>query len=376
MSPEKPQPRHTSSGFRSLFGRFRGNSNKKSTKSADIDLESAKTPRLVKAFVNSLVASQLSDFLSWFLYHDVVELPESPSHWYKAIGSMELRGWIALGAFLAKNPQHGFDLVVLDSICDRLKLPKSLVWECLIQFGDPEKMAWTQVATAIKLAKHHRMTELETLATVQDKLRDLYQIAKRLKPTAGSMFADMLPIIMQRLQDLQKHIITPRVDLLTQGRPRTANSTDIDRNSNESNRITYLYETMQQERQVPLIRYGIFPNPSISPSTSQSSKHSVVGAPIIDEALVNELCQAESTYTVAKLKSENEILRIENDNLNSQVENLTRSNNKFAKKVAMIGRGQPAHYMQQDWSVGPVVRSNSLKTPQVPHAGSRPRSSS
>lgn len=70
---------------------------------------------MVIAFVNSLKSTQVSDFLCWRLFYDVVTLPSSPSKWYKQIDSMEMRGWIALGDTLSKKGDFGFELVVLDS---------------------------------------------------------------------------------------------------------------------------------------------------------------------------------------------------------------------------------------------------------------------
>lgn len=46
-------------------------------------------PKFTKAFVNALNSSQLCDFLTWLLYHDIVELPEVPEAWYKWISNME-----------------------------------------------------------------------------------------------------------------------------------------------------------------------------------------------------------------------------------------------------------------------------------------------
>jgi hypothetical protein len=100
-------------------------------------------PKFTKAFVNALNSAQLCDFLTWMLYYEVVELPEDPKAWYKWIGSMEMRGWISLGGFLAKSqeagPAHEFDLIVLDSICDRIGLSRPTVHTLLIRFADQKR---------------------------------------------------------------------------------------------------------------------------------------------------------------------------------------------------------------------------------------------
>jgi hypothetical protein len=35
---------------------------------------------------------QLSDFLIWFLYYDVVDLPSSPDEWFESFKTTEMRG--------------------------------------------------------------------------------------------------------------------------------------------------------------------------------------------------------------------------------------------------------------------------------------------
>jgi len=53
--------------------------------------------RFAKAFADALNVTQLSNFLIWILYYEVVELPETPEAWYAPIDNMVMRGWVALG---------------------------------------------------------------------------------------------------------------------------------------------------------------------------------------------------------------------------------------------------------------------------------------
>jgi hypothetical protein len=61
---------------------------------------------------------------------------------------MDMRGWTALGVYLPETVCYGWDLVVLDSICDRLHLRRQTIHECLVQLSNPQKMAHTRLATA------------------------------------------------------------------------------------------------------------------------------------------------------------------------------------------------------------------------------------
>jgi len=49
-------------------------------------------PKLAKAFVDALNATQLPNLLTWMLYYDNVELENEPEAWYKPINDMEMRG--------------------------------------------------------------------------------------------------------------------------------------------------------------------------------------------------------------------------------------------------------------------------------------------
>ncbi|ORX96290.1 hypothetical protein BCR34DRAFT_184420 [Clohesyomyces aquaticus] len=168
---------------RSLFDRLRG----KARLSRDTSVESALSatqhvPPMVEGFSNSLNSGKLSNFLVWFYYFDLVELPESPAQWYKPIPSMEMRSWIALGEYIHSQPDIGLDLIILDSICDRMHLQNAMVHGCLIQLADPEKMAWTQLATALRHAKQERKTQIGTLNLVWSHLRDIQRLLIQLKP--------------------------------------------------------------------------------------------------------------------------------------------------------------------------------------------------
>lgn len=96
--------------------------------------------KLAKSFADN--TSLLSDFLIWFLYHDIIELPESPEIWYAPL-STYLSQTQAVGA------GYGLELVVLDSICDRLYIHRSIVYGILIKFASPKKIAFSVLSTIV-----------------------------------------------------------------------------------------------------------------------------------------------------------------------------------------------------------------------------------
>ena len=156
-------------------------------------------PKLAKPFVDALNATQLSNFLTWMLYYKTVELTKEPEAWYKPINDMEMRGWVSLGSFLSKSldttTKCGSDLIVLDSICDGIELPRSTVHEFLIKFADPDSMRYSMIATTTQKAHLEGCTLLEVLEVVQTKLHELNTLASNLHPQSGSQYDEWHAVI-------------------------------------------------------------------------------------------------------------------------------------------------------------------------------------
>jgi len=79
----------------------------------------------VRIFVLQITKEQLSNFLIWYFYFDLVELSISPTEWYNYLPTMDMRRWIVLGDFLRsdKIPSLGN----LDSVCTALGVSKPFV---------------------------------------------------------------------------------------------------------------------------------------------------------------------------------------------------------------------------------------------------------
>jgi hypothetical protein len=382
-SNNKHDRRHT--GLRSLFGKYRGPETNFNLVTPPSSSPLPSSPpvisKLAKAFVDSLNATQLSNFLVWMLYYDTVELPDDPVSWYKRISRMDMRGWVALGDFLAKSAEvgvsYGFELVVLDSICDRLRLVRATVHALLVQFADAEKMKYDTIATTIIKAQRDGQSALEVLDTVQGKLHELYKLAGNLKPQEGSRYDEWHGVLQKRIRGFLHLVVGPRIAHLRSGKPlvTAATSEQLPKEIKEGIKLNYLYEAMQEERVIPLARYGIFPDsaPHGHLSTPPASSSPLPSSDDETERARNHAIQ---------LMVENRELRAQVAGLQHDKEKLTESNEKLARKVATLGRLQPTGYIRSpSYKDRPLSLSSSNRnddeqpiTLHVPQQRPRPRS--
>jgi hypothetical protein len=314
--------------------------------------------KLAKAFVDSLTVRQLSNFLVWMLYYDVVEYPTSAETWYGAIEPMEMQGWLALGDFLSKFPQnmdtgYGLDLVVLDSICDRLRLQRSTVHEMLIQFADSSKMRFSTVAIIVNAGSAMSKTELELLEEVQSKLQELCKLASHLKPEENTVYDAWHAIVLKRLRGFLHLVIKPRIPIISSGTPLITAATNehLPKEVKDGIKLKYMFEVIQLERHVPVHRYGVQNVPTLSLMTPPSSPPDVqdVSSPDADNT------EHAQDYAM-QLMVENRELRAQVASLQHDKDKLQESNDKLARKVATLGRIQPLTYQQ------PQPSDEELKT--------------
>jgi hypothetical protein len=287
--------------------------------------------KLVAAFVESLTASQLSDFLVWFLYYDVVELPESPTIWYKAINSMEMRGWIALGRFLSKTTKHGLDSVVLDSICDPLRFSKTLIRDFLVRLADPTTMSSTLLSTVIKKASRIEHTEIDVLENVVFELNEVRILLSSLTPSVPSVFLAWQPKIAKQLKDFVEVVISCRLATLRK-QPRVPTGLTAEK----ERRLKYAFEAMQEERYVPLIRYGFVPDHPIQPKLWTPSDSLDGEPPAVDDDVLDQQQEAECLCTPQQLRSELRVVRAQNMELSKENSSLIKVNEQLAKKVLSL----------------------------------------
>jgi hypothetical protein len=385
--PSTPRSSHrlTSGGLRQFLGRNRSKeptfdmltpSTNGSQKSSPPQIS-----KLAKAFTDSLNTQQVSDFLVWFLYYDLVELPDSPDFWYSTVTNMDMRGWITLGDFLAKTSTaldtgYGFDLVVLDSICDGMDVQRSTVHALLIQFAMPYRMAYSQVATVVHKAKDEGLSYLEMFGKVQAKLHELNKLASQLKPTEGSVYDTWHAMTLKRIHGLLHLVVGPRIANLRSGAPlvTAATSNRLSNEVTEGIKLSYVFEALQSKRKVPPHRYDVH-----SSTTSLGLTTPPTSPP--DKFQPHTPAETERAHTHAiQLMAENQNLRAQLAALKHDKEKLQESNDKLARKVHTLGRLQPVGYIQSPARQTPPLPSSEIDAQQssdllqVPNPRSRPRS--
>jgi len=291
---------------------------------ATTNLRSSGNTNVTLAFVNSLDGTQLSNFLAWVLYFEVVELPEPPASWFKYIDAMDIRGWIALGIFISENQKGDLeaDLMTLHAICDRLHLNRSVVHACLVQFSSPKGMAFTQMGTIVHTQVINQPS-LEILDRLQGKLHDFFDLAIHIQPTEGSIYENWKDEVVTRVRMYLAQVIAPRIKLLKMGTPLPTNSTNKEapKDIKSALRLSYLFEAMLLEREVPSAWWGVFSDRPRSVGYGPLNDADATPSPALDE---NHFLRRE----IAKLRKENEAL--------------IAAKQKLARELATLGRGHPA----------------------------------
>jgi len=319
--------------------------------------EATKTPPaiLIVTFSDALTAVKVSNFLVWFFYFDIVELPDSPNKWFGHIPTMDMKGWISLGRFFKNTNGEDLMMVNLDSICLQLNIRTAHVLECAVELADPNQMCWTRMAAAIQTARHQRKDEAQTLEAVQHICYETRGLISALRPAPGTTFPIWQRRILERLGDFVDVVIHPRITFL-----RSGSQIATGRSHQEESQIFYLYEAMQQPRKVPLSRYGIFSDLTIDRSLSNSnSTNSTVrsGNMQLDEAALEQ-----QAYNVDDLRSENQALRTRVFALECATAHLRSANEKLARMAAASRKPTPV--LDQMVSRKPLPAASHLRSLQ------------
>lgn len=303
-------------------------------------IQAPKISDLAQSFVNALNTKQLSEFLIWMLYYDIVEIPVSPDAWYSTIDQIQTRGWVALGEFLAEtssnmDTSHGMELVVLDSICDRINLQRSTVHSLLIQFADPEKMVFSQIATTIHNATNEQLASLESLEAVQAKLHELNKLITRLQPAEDSMYELWQAMISKRIRGLLHLVIGPRIANIRAGTPliTAATSENLPKEVKEGIELKFRFEATLLKRNVPLTRYGIYPTTALFESESPASSLDNMSSRFSHETQEKQELERARNHAIY-LMAENHELRAQIARLQADKRELTRNNEELEQKFS------------------------------------------
>jgi hypothetical protein len=359
-SPQSPSTplsnhNHTPDGLKHIFSKYRtrGVASEPLNPSSRFPPPRPSPPpisKLTKAFVDSLNTQKLSDFLLWMLYYELVELPEDPEAWYKPMDHIEMRDWVALGGFISKCPAtmdtgSGFDLVVLHSICDRLQLRRNTVYDLLVRFANQDAMVYSQIATIKHAGGEAQQTELETLKAIQFKLKEYSRLATRLMPTEGSTFENWHAIILKRVRGFLDMVICPRITASHSGVPLVTieASVRVPEETRDAINLKSLYEVMQQKRQVPLSRYGMFSDAS---AISLVRTHSI--SPDAIGVSGSDMNQARSPQNhLLHLTAENRALRAQVASLLQEIDDIKNSYHTLGRRFINLDRDQQLTHTQQ-----------------------------
>lgn len=368
LDPRPPTPqssrtsndrRHTTAPFRSLIlKRRRGSllSNAPSSSPSVAAPSPIEISDLAKSFVDALNKSKLSNFLMWFMYYDIVALPDSPDMWYSAISNLDMRGWTALGDYLSKTSQAmdtgtGFELVVLDSICDRLQIQRSTVHSMIIQFSDPRKMLYSQIATVVNSATKGALTKLQTFELVKAKLIEMQKLASRLVSAEGTLCADWQEVVVKHVTKLLDLVVEPRIANLRSGTPlvTAATADNLPKEVKDGIEMAWKFQALQPKRFVPLHRYGIFSSKT-PPSQASGSVSSIGSVSILETPSKNGVKMSQEH--AMQLMVDNRDLRTEVARMKDEKTKLEELNHVLSDTVAKLSR----------------LRSNDPSRPEHPAA--------
>lgn len=144
-------------------------------------------------------------------------------------------------------------------------------------------------------------------------------------------------MIQKRLRGFLHLVVGSRIAALRSGKPVITSTTNKNapKEVQEGFQLNYLYETMQQQRTVPLSRYGIYP----------SSPGQVYVTPYLSLPLAGDEETERARNHAIHLMAENHSPRAQITVLEQDKNEVIVSNEKLAQKVATLRRGQPAGYI-------------------------------
>lgn len=256
-----------------------------------------------------------------------------------------MRGWVAFSQYLYESStpldtSHGCNLVVLDSICDRLGLQRSTVHSFLKHFASLVKTSFSHIATMVQVTDAEGQSYSDVLAGIYSKLRELSRMAVRLKPTESSMYDAWHVIITKRLRGFITLVIEPRIEIIRSGAPlvTAASSEQTPQAVKDGIRLNYLFELMQQKRQVPVVRYGFDQEPpSVGLPTLPTSPPQIHGGHISAS-----MDQEHMLQDAAQLHKENQHLRAQVSALLQDNKLFQHTNETFVHKLALLGHEPPS----------------------------------
>jgi hypothetical protein len=217
-------------------------------------------------------------------------------------------------------------------------------------------MASTLLSTIIQRASTPGHSDIDVLEIVKYELSEVSRLLSRLKPSTESVYSEWQPKIAKQLKDFMNVVIACRLAFLRKQPPiLTGLTTEQERN------LKYAFEVMQEERHVPLVRYGIVPDPPMCPTQSTLPDGLDEEPPAVDDDALKQQEEDEYLYTAQQLRVELRIVRAQNSCLSKENGSLIKVNEQLAKKVLSLSRIR-IESMSKSYSSLPQV----TVTPETP----------
>jgi hypothetical protein len=194
-------------------------------------------------------------------------------------------------------------------------------------------MASTLLSTIIQKASTPAHSEIDVLEIVKYELREVSRLLSRLKPSVELVYSEWQPKIAKQLKDFVDVVVACRLASLRKQPPVLTGLT-----TEQERKLKYAFEAMQEERHVPLIRYGIVPDPPMQPTLSTSSENLDGELPAVDDDVLDQQEEAEGLYTPQQLRTELRVVRTQNMQLSRENSSLIKVNEQLAKKVLSLSR--------------------------------------
>ncbi|KAH7386654.1 hypothetical protein DE146DRAFT_635469 [Phaeosphaeria sp. MPI-PUGE-AT-0046c] len=193
-------------------------------------------------------------------------------------------------------------------ICDHLCLQRSTLHGFLGDFADPREMVFSRVATLVHAPDAERQSYIEVL---EERLRGFINLM--IEPRIANYRSDV-PLVTAAISEQTLQVVKDSV------------------------RLSYLFELMQQKRQVPLARYSLdqVPPPivlTMSPS-SLLEVHGTIRPVFIEQEYAHN--DADQLY------KENRHLWARVNALQQDMKYLQHTNGSLMHKLILLGHPEPA----------------------------------
>lgn len=268
-------------------------------------------------FDSQITEQDLSHFIVWYLYYDVVEMPRSPGQWYNELPLSQLQGWIQLGHDLGQSK-----MVLakgLASTCHRMALNYTDVQDRLSRFSSWERMSQTETA---EVGEHN----IEGLNRIREILECDERLVKGLHLSNGGSWRGRQATIAARVSACLDLLVLPALAKESHRAERIRRTKTVDNFVRRRN-IGIMWKALQKRRRVPTEPYRILERPE-TPNVEAQRSRSVVSSD-------------ETTHAIQCLMSRNALLESSTMRMRQEIERLKKARRQDSTAI-YLPPGMPA----------------------------------